>query len=39
MWNDFISLLDNMGKKKQFDEQTLEEAFKKEITIIIKEEV
>ena len=38
MWKDFKGLLDDMGKKKEFDERILEEAFKKEITAIVKEE-
>jgi hypothetical protein len=39
MWNDFKNLLDEMGKKKEFDKKTLERSLEQEISIIIKGEV
>jgi hypothetical protein len=39
MWNDFKNLLDEMGKKKEFDKKTLERSLEQETSIIIKGEV
>jgi len=38
MWNDFKSLLDEMGKNKDFNKRTLEKSLEHEIVIIVKGE-
>jgi len=38
MWNDFKNLLDDMGKKKEFNKKNLEKSLEKEIAIIVEGE-